>query len=55
LRDHPLTGLQSIPDNPHSANALPNFHRPDGDLVVRPDNINLIAALQIADSGLRNQ
>ena len=55
LRHHTFTGLQSVPDNPHGANAVPNFDRPDGDLVVPADNIHLVAPLQIADSSLRDQ
>jgi hypothetical protein len=55
LGDDTFTRLQSVLDNPHGANAFPNFDRPDGDLVVAPDNINLIAALQIGDSSLRDQ
>src|SRR5580704_1213040 len=55
LRDHTFTRLQSVLDNPHGANAFPNFDWSNGDLVVPPDNINLIAALQIGDSSLGDQ
>src|ERR1700730_11459874 len=47
LRDHTFTRLQSVLDNPHSANAFANFYRTDGDLVVLPKHANLIAPLQI--------
>src|ERR1700730_3723552 len=49
LRDHTFTGLQSVLDNPHRANALPNFDRADGNLVALADNVNLIAALELSD------
>src|SRR4029077_15865181 len=52
LRDHTFTGLQSILDNPHGANGVPNFDSADCDLLVLPDNVNLIAALQLCDRAL---
>jgi len=45
LSNHTLTRLQSLLDNPHSADAIPNFHRPDGDLVVSADNNELLGIL----------
>jgi hypothetical protein len=55
LRDNAFTRLQSVVDNPHGADAIPNFDRPDGDLVVCADNIHLVAPLQIGDRSLRDQ
>src|SRR6266436_1700649 len=55
LRDYTFTGLQSVLDNPHGADAVTNLDRADSDLAVLPDNVNLIVALQLCDSWLRDQ
>src|SRR6267142_1848163 len=55
LRDHTFTGLQSVLDNPHGADAVTNLDRADSDLADLPDNVNLIVALQLCDSRLRDQ
>src|ERR1700732_3509538 len=55
LCDDTFTWLQSVLDNPLRPNPVANLDRPDGDLVVPADNINLIAALQLGDSSLGNQ
>src|SRR5258706_1222136 len=55
FRDDTFAGPQSFLNNPHSVDAVSNFDRADGNLAVLPDNVSLIAALQLCDSKLRHQ
>src|SRR6266566_2928868 len=53
--NHAVASLQPLGDNPIGADALANLYRTDAHFVVAVHRRDLIAALQLGDSALRNK
>src|SRR5205085_3628505 len=55
FNDDHLAGFQAVVDDPIGADALADMDGADADFVVRADDGNAVAALQLGDGALRHQ